>query len=95
MVAFLLWVIAFGLSVFLAANTEATGSGFTAGLNRIGTFFRWQFLAFALAILTWRTGRGRSDLSTVNRLMVRVPITIQCLLGLAAVVVVILGVAFR
>ncbi len=91
-VAFVLWMIAFGLSLFLAASTEPAGSGFTGGINRVGTFFRWQFLAFALAIITWTAARGRSDLSRALRLMARIPITIQCFLGLVGVVIVILAV---
>lgn len=93
--AFLFWLIAFALSLVLAAKVEPTGSGFTSSMNRVGTFFRWQFLAFALAIITWMIARGRSDLSSAIRLMARAPITIQCLLGFAGVVIVILAVVLR
>lgn len=91
LLAFAGWAAAFALSLYLAAGTEPTGDGFTRGLNRIGTFFRWQFLAFALAIVTWISARGRADLSGGMRLMARAPITIQCLLGLLGVAVVLLA----
>ena len=94
-IAFVLWMIAFGLSLVLAAGTEPVGTGFTRGLSRIGVFFRWQFLAFALAIITWRIARGSSDLSGGLRRMARVAITIQCLLGLLGVVIVILAVVLE
>lgn len=93
--ALALWAVAFALSLALAAGTEATGSGFTRGMNRIGTFFRWQFLAFALAIITWTMARGRSELSKTMILLARVPIAIQCLLGLAGVAIVILTIVLR
>lgn len=89
--AFGLWALAFGLSLYLAATTVPDGDGFTRGMNRIGTFFRWQFLAFALALVTWMTARGRPDLSRWQLLMARTPIAIQCLLGLAGVIVVVLA----
>ena len=94
-VAFVLWIIAFGLSMVLAASAEPEGTGFTRGMNRIGTFFRWQFLAFAFAIVTWMTARSRSDLSPGLRLLARAPITIQCLLGVVGVVIVTLAVVFK
>lgn len=91
----LLWLIAFGLSVVLALNTVPTGSGFTRGMNRVGTFFRWQFLAFAIAISNWMIARGRSDLSNAVRGMARVPIVVQSLLGLAGLLIVILVAVFK
>ncbi len=94
-VAFVLWMIAVGLSLVLSAGVEPMGSGFTGSMNRVGTFFRWQFLAFAMAIITWMLARGRSDLSKAVRMMARVPITIQCLLGFAGAVVVILALVFK
>ncbi len=94
-IAFVFWLIAFALSLALAANVEPTGTGFTRGMNRVGTFFRWQFLAFALAIITWMLARGRSDLSKAARFVVRVPIMIQCLLGFAGVVIVILALVLK
>lgn len=94
-VGFAFWLLAFGLSLTLALASEPTGSGFTRGLNRVGTLFRWQFLAFALAIFVWISGRGAAE--SLGRLQVlsRVPIYIQCLLGLVAAAIVVLAVVFR
>ena len=90
-----LWALAFALSLVLAFATEPAGSGFTRGMSRIGTFFRWQFLAFALAIFVWLSGRGRTGLSKGLGALSRVPIYIQCLLGLIGVVVAALAVILR
>lgn len=87
-IGFALWTSAFGLSLFLALTSEPVGEGFTRGLNRIGTFFRWQFLSFALAIFVWLSGRSRTDLPPSLRVLVRAPIYLQCLLGLIGVLVV-------
>lgn len=90
-----LWAAAFGLSVVLAVLEEPTGSSFVRGMNRVGTFFRWQFLAFALAIVVWTQTRGRSDLSPRIVWLGRLPIAIQCALGLVGVVVVILAIILK
>lgn len=90
-----LWAGAFGLSLFLTSTSEPVGEGFTRALNRIGTFFRWQFLSFALAIFVWVSGRSRTDLPPSLRVLVRVPIYLQCLLGMIGVLVVAAAILFK
>ena len=55
------WVILFALSFILPRTVEATGDGFTRGLNRLSIFFGWQIAAFVVAILTallsWRRSK--------------------------------------
>ncbi len=94
-IGFALWLFAFGLSLAIALLAEPTGSGFTRGLNRVGTFFRWQFLAFALAIFVWLSGRELSRPGASASLLSRIPIYLQCLLGLVGVGIVALAVIFR
>jgi hypothetical protein len=94
-IGFALWLLAFGLSLAIALVSEPTGSGFTRGLNRIGTFFRWQFLAFALAIFVWLAGRDPSQAGASAPLLSRIPIYLQCLLGLIGVGIVALAVILR
>ncbi|MFQ5526304.1 MAG: hypothetical protein ACE5GX_08580 [Thermoanaerobaculia bacterium] len=91
----IVWLLAFGMSIVLAAISDPVGDGFTRGINRIGTFFRWQFLAFAAAIYVWLFGRGLADPPRHLQLTTRVPIYVQCLLGLVGVAVVAAAVIFK
>ena len=39
------------------ALAEPSGSGFTRGMNRAATFFKWQAFALLIAFVTWRVTR--------------------------------------
>ena len=90
-----LWLLAFALSIVLMLRTEPVGDGFTRGLNRVGVFFRWQFLAFACAIFAFLSTRRQENLSRGLALLGRVPIYVQCLLGLLGALVVLSAIVFK
>ncbi len=56
-IATFLWVFVFAMAFVAPRLIEATGDGFTRGMNRLGAFLLWQLGAFAisvfLAVFTW------------------------------------------
>lgn len=90
-----LWLLAFALSVVLMLTTEPAGDGFTRGLNRIGVFFRWQFLAFACAIFAFLATRRQENLSRGFAWLGRLPIYVQCVLGLLGALIVVAAIVFQ
>ena len=63
-VLFAAWFIAFGYSFVAFIMTEATGSGFTRGSNRVLQFLGWQGVAGVLSVAIfgvsrhWQRGSG-------------------------------------
>lgn len=53
-----LWAAAVAMSLWYLFMVEATGDGFTRGLNRLTGFLGWQLVAAILAGSIWWTGRG-------------------------------------
>lgn len=49
----IIWSLVFAASVLFPFMQEATGDGFTRGLNRVGTFFGLQFAAGLIAVFIW------------------------------------------
>lgn len=76
----LIYLWSFG-SLFL---TEATGDGFTRGLNRVSAFFGWQILAGSVGLIIWWMGRHFEGKS-LARWACRIPVTLAGLLFLACV----------
>lgn len=52
-----LWLAAMALSA-LALTAEATGDGFTRGLNRLTGFLGWQLAGMILALTAWLASRS-------------------------------------
>lgn len=50
--------MAFGWSVLGTLGMEATGDGFTRGLNRVMHFLGWQAIAACLALAAFGVGRA-------------------------------------
>lgn len=59
----IIWVIVYAASFIIPFSYEATGDGFTRGLNRVAAFFGWQFAAGLIALIVWglkdNLGEGR------------------------------------
>ena len=51
-----LWAGSWLWSVGQYVLTEPTGAGFSRGLNRVASFFGWQFAAGAVAVIIWLVG---------------------------------------
>ena len=63
----LLWLLLFGLSFLAPRWMEATGDGFTRGLNRVAAFMLWQLGAFIVSITLFlfaRSGLRQSAIRT-------------------------------
>jgi hypothetical protein len=56
---FLVWAVMFAASYAIPLTMEATGDGFTRGLNRFGYWFWPQLIAFVLAIVVWTVAATR------------------------------------
>ena len=71
-IAFIVWaaLVAKGFLAYMA--TEATGSGFTRGSNRIAEFLRWEGLALGVAIIGTIAGRVASA-TGITRFASRIP----------------------
>lgn len=89
------WVgfVLYGVMEYL--NTEATGSGFTRGSNRISAFFQWQLYALGVAAGGFIVSRRLSDASKMVRLIGRLPLMISgaFFLGVVALFLVMLAMA--
>jgi hypothetical protein len=87
---FLAWAAMFVASYAVPMTMEATGDGFTRGLNRLGYWFWPQAIGFVLAIVVWMVaGARRAHLS--NRLvwLARLPLlaaAVQVLIFIVLVV---------
>ncbi|MCP5036222.1 MAG: hypothetical protein GY945_01335 [Rhodobacteraceae bacterium] len=71
--ALVLWAACILASFAITWGTEPAGSGFTRGMNRITTFFGWQFTAGLLGIFIWVIGR-RFDKGTGMRRLSWLPV---------------------
>lgn len=78
------WLVIYLWSFGALFLTEATGDGFTRGLNRVTSFFGWQILAGLLALVIWWLGR-HFERKTLARWVYRLPVTLALLLFLACV----------
>ncbi len=79
-----IWLVTYCWSFGSLFLTEATGDGFTRGLNRVTSFFGWQILAGSLALVIWWLGR-HFERKTLARWICRLPVTLAGLLFLACV----------
>jgi hypothetical protein len=77
-----IWGGVFTWSIIGFASGDATGDGFTHGLNRITGFLLWQFAAAGLSIPVFLVGRGY-DRGSALRWISRVPLVLALTLGLA------------
>lgn len=68
---FIFWLVCFVASFSLPFFMEATGDGFTRGLNRVGAFLGWQFGATVIALIGFILGigktRGRVSLAWLSK----------------------------
>jgi len=72
---FLVWAVVFAVSYAVPMTMEATGDGFTRGLNRFGYWFWPQAAAFVLAIAVWTIAAGRrAQLSNGLMWLARLPL---------------------
>lgn len=55
---FILWAGCALYGVYAFQATDATGSGFTRGFNRLAAFLVWQAGALAAALAGWLAARG-------------------------------------
>lgn len=67
-----LWAATYLASFIVPALSEATGDGFTRGLNRVTIFFGWQIAAGMMALIVWMLGRSE-EVSTSMRWLSRLP----------------------
>jgi hypothetical protein len=67
-----LWTLAFILSFVDFGMTDATGDGFTRGMNKMGKFVLWQAVAGALAVALWVVG-SRFERRSGQRVASRIP----------------------
>ncbi len=79
-----LWLLIYLWSFASLFLTEATGDGFTRGLNRVTSFFGWQILAGFLALVIWWLGR-HFERKTLARWACRLPVALAGLLFLGCV----------
>ena len=71
----LAWAMIFAASYAVPMSMEATGDGFTRGLNRLGYWFWPQVAAFVLAIVVWTVAAGRrAELSNGLFWLARLPL---------------------
>lgn len=72
---FLIWSVIFAASYAVPLTMEATGDGFTRGLNRFGYWFWPQAVAFVIAIVIWIVAASRrAQLSNGLMWLARVPL---------------------
>lgn len=76
------WGGVFTWSIIGFTSSDATGDGFTHGLNRITGFLLWQFAAAGLSIPVFLVGRAYERGSAL-RWISRVPLMLAVTLGLA------------
>lgn len=89
---FLAWCFCFVWSFVDFAVTEAEGSSFVRGINRLGGFLAWQLAAIVLAATLFGVGWMQPHgLSRSSRRLTRLPLI---LLAVAWVCVVIAGITF-
>jgi len=67
-----LWAATYLASFIIPALSEATGDGFTRGLNRVTAFFGWQIVAGVLGLIIWMLGRSE-EMSSSMRWLTRFP----------------------
>jgi len=72
-VLLLLWAAIYLTSFVIPALSEATGDGFTRGMNRVTAFFGWQIVAGVLGLIIWMLGRSE-EMSTSMRWITRLPV---------------------
>ena len=73
----LVWAVIFAASYAVPMTMEATGDGFTRGLNRFGYWFWPQAAAFVLAIVVWTVAAGRrAQLSNGLIWLARLPLIV-------------------
>ena len=68
LVLFAVWAVLVLYGVYAWQTTEATGSGFTRGFNRVSVFFQWQGIALTAAVIAWFTARGLPRGGSARRL---------------------------
>ena len=73
----------FALSFVVPFSQEATGDGFTRGLNRVGSFLIWQGSALVVAVVTLLV--GFSQRFSGSRWLSRTPAIVHALAILLAV----------
>ncbi|MEQ8653637.1 MAG: hypothetical protein RIC87_14335 [Kiloniellales bacterium] len=89
---FLAWCFCFVWSFVDFAVTEAEGSSFVRGINRLGGFLAWQLATIVLAATLFGVGWMQPHgLSRSSRRLTRLPLI---LLAVAWVCVVIAGITF-
>lgn len=81
------WALAVAISFVVFAVIEPSGSGFTRGANRAGSFLGWQAAAMLLAMLLWMRVR-RIGLPLWQRRLLSLPwyLHVLLLLGFCAFV---------
>lgn len=83
----ILWGVLFLLSFIAPRFMEATGDGFTRGLNRVGSFFMWQAGAFVTAGVLFLVARTTIQKSGIKRWLFFMPLLIHLLMVLLLIIV--------
>ncbi len=85
--------VLYGFMAYL--NTEATGSGFTRGSNRLSEFFQWQLYALGASAGGFIISRRITDASKPARIAGKLPLMLSgaFFLGVVALFVVMLVIA--
>lgn len=79
----LIWALTFAVSFIVPRLMEATGDGFARGLNRVGIWIAWQFVALAIAIASTFIAFVRLKQEKFWRRIALIPICVQLLLILS------------
>ncbi len=78
------WMGVYVASFIIPWTYNATGDGFTRGLNRIAAFFGWQIAAGVIGLVIWGMGRHQGG-STVMRWLMRIPVLLAAALAVLSV----------
>ncbi len=80
----IVWAGVYVASFIIPFSYEATGDGFTRGLNRVGAFFGWQTAAGLLAVWLWPLSRHLGA-DKATRWLGRVPVILAATLVILCV----------